>query len=410
MSVQTEVSPRPQVGIGLIQLVSEEPMPCLLPILAFKPAEVMHVVTHRYEKVSRHVMRAADAVGAAPAPDHYYLKVLEDMPAMAEITSVIQEGIARFRDQGLTPIINFTGGTKLMSIGAFRAATQGEIVSFYVDGQNRVFLDGATGAPLENYLSSGVSLEPLSATLSVPIILEAHGCLLKSASRNIDHLIPLADYLLRNPTEEERAFESMAGRDGAFSKIKNPHYPKNWINADAIRFELPAKLAEVAVEVGIVAGDGDKFKLCVPDSKVTSPEKGMLLQANYQFFEGVWWEVAVANAVQNSGAFANVHLNVSISKGGPNPMEEDILALQGLQLAYFSCKRRNAVKLKRHLEELDASARRLGGRLARKYLAVCHLPELMRNDLLERAAQLEVRLIEPFDLQDKTTFLKAISP
>ena len=116
--------------------------------------------------------------------------------------------------------------------------------------------------------------------------------------------------------------------------------------------------------------------------------------------------MAVADAVARCGAFADVHVNVSIAKGGRNPMEEDVLAVQGLQLAYFSCKRSSADKLVRHLEEVDASARRLGGKFARKYLAVCHLPNWMRADLQKRAVQLNVKLLEPPDFGDDEALLR----
>jgi hypothetical protein len=90
-------------------------------------------------------------------------------------------------------------------------------------------------------------------------------------------------------------------------------------------------------------------------------------------------------------------------------MEEDILAMQGVQLAYFSCKRGSQGKLQRQLEEIESSARRLGGKLARKYFAVCHLSGSMRAELRQRAEQLRIRLIEPADMANKTTLAEAVT-
>ncbi len=395
--------------VGLIQLVSEEAMPSLLPILAFKPDRVIHIVSDSFEQHSRYIMRAADSVGAAPSPDCYRMVVLGDMPTMAEMNRAVSEGIAVLRSEGLQPVLNFTGGTKLMSIGAFQAAYKEGAISLYVDGQNRCFLDGGTGPGLTNLLSSGLSLDALAPLLSVQLILEAYGYEKKSKSRKVEALTPLAKYLLNNPNEEELAFQAMAGKGGAFAKINRSRNLKIWKEADKILFQLPEKLAEVAKMAGMIACDGDKVKLRAECAESDPYFYAKSLQSRYQFFEGGWWEVAVADAVMQCGAFADINLNIHIARGGDSPMEEDVLAVQGLQLAYFSCKRKNAEKLMRHLEEVDASARHLGGKFAHKYLAVCHLPEAMRSNLQKRAKQLQIKLLEPMDVADGAALLKAVA-
>jgi hypothetical protein len=395
--------------IGLIQIVSEEAMPSLLPMLALKPAAVTHIVSGSFEQHSMHIMRAADSVGAAPDPNEYEERILQQMPSMADTNRAVSDAISVLQRKGLRPVLNFTGGTKLMSIGAFKAASAAAVTSLYVDGGNRCFLDGGTGPELADLLPTGLSLDTLAPKLSVTMFLVAHGCEQKSRSRNIDALVPLAKHLLMNREDEELAFQAMAGKNGAFAKLKSVRNTNKWREADKISFQLPEKLAKVAEMAGIIARDGDQATLRAESTGSKVHDPGLSLQARYQFFEGGWWEVVVADAVARCGDFADVHVNVSIAKGGRNPMEEDVLAVQGLQLAYFSCKRSSADKLVRHLEEVDASARRLGGKFARKYLAVCHLPDWMRSDLQKRAAQLQVKLLEPPDIADDASLLRALN-
>jgi hypothetical protein len=394
---------------GLIQIVSEEAMPSLLPVLAFKPNWVIHIVTSSFEHQSRQIMRAADSVGAAPPPNCYEEIVFKDMPSMAEIHQAVTNAIKACQQKHLQPVLNFTGGTKLMSIGAFQAAQKEGVTSFYVDGEHRRFLDGASGPAVGDFLKTGLSLDPLAAQLSVQMILVAHGCEWQSRSQKVNApLVALARHLLLNPVEEEAAFRAMAGKGGALAKFKAIRSAAGWRDAEKVKFDLPEPLAKVAEAAEMIIRDGSQARLrgC-PHSK---KEHGLCLQKQYQFFEGTWWELAVAEAIRQCGAFVDVQSNISIAKGGKSPLEEDVLAVQGLQLAYFSCKRGNAGKLHRHLEEVEASARRLGGKFARKYLAVCHLPGDMRGDLQKRAAQLHIKILEPCDLKDDASLLQAANP
>ena len=405
-------------AVGLIQLVSEEAMPSLFPILALKPAAVTHIVSRSFAEHSIFVMRAADAVGAAPPREAYAENILDDMPSMAETHQVVSDAIAAFQRQGLRPVLNFTGGTKLMSVGAFQAALAAAVTSLYVDGDRKVFVDGRTGPELTAMLDDGLALRMLAPQLSVRMVLTAYGCEVQNSKRHGKRLAPVAAALLLNRDDEVQTFENMAGKGGAFASLRTSKSVTRWREADKIRFDLPDSIGAAAEVAGLVRRVGTQFLLSADlngsdknaqSKQCRAPDRGQVLQRRYQFFEGGWWEVAVAHAVEACSAFADVNVNLTIAKGGRLAMEEDVLAMQGLQLAYFSCKRSGADRLVRHLEEVDASARRLGGKMARKYLAVCHLPEHMRDGLQKRAHQLHVKLIEPRDVSDGDAFLNAAS-
>ena len=404
--------------IGLIQLVSEEAMPSLFPILALKPTALVHVTSQGFAQYSNPVLAAAKVANLSPKEDSLLHLPLPTMPSIIETHHAVKEGIDWLRARGLQPVVNFTGGTKLMSIGAFYAAVSTTTPSLYVDGDRQVFVDGRTGPELAAMLDNGLALGMLAPLLSVRMVLTAYGCEVQNSKRHGKELAPVAAALLLNRDDEMQAFENMAGKKGAFASLRSSKSVARWREADKIRFDLPDSIGAAAEVAGLVRRVGTQFNLSADlnhghdnaqSRKYRGPDPGQVLQRRYQFFEGGWWEVVVAQAVEACSAFADVNVNLTIAKGGRLAMEEDVLAMQGLQLAYFSCKRSGADKLVRHLEEVDASARRLGGKMTRKYLAVCHLPEFMRDGLQRRARQLHVTLIEPHELTDPVALLDAVS-
>jgi len=406
--------------IGLIQLVSEEAMPSLFPILAFKPTAVVHVTSMGYERHSEPVLAAAALAHLCPPRESVRHLQLPPMPSITETHHAVKEGIEWLHARGVQPVINFTGGTKLMSIGAFYAAMSTQSPSLYVDGDRRLFVDGQTGPALATVLESGLSLESLASIVKVRTVLTAYGCVVENAQRHSKELVPVAKALLSNLDDEVRLFETIAGKQGAFASLRSSKKPARWRNADQIRFDMPASISVPAEAAGLIRRAGTKFTLSAdlfPDRRPNANARhhrgvdpGQVLQRRYQFFEGLWWELAVARAIEACPAFSDVNPNLTIAKGGRLAMEEDVLAMQGLQLAYFSCKRSSQDKLVRHLEEVDASARRLGGKMTRKYLAVCHLPVSMRDGLMKGADQLHVTLLEPTEISDPAALLRAISP
>jgi hypothetical protein len=82
--------------------------------------------------------------------------------------------------------------------------------------------------------------------------------------------------------------------------------------------------------------------------------------------------LAVLEAARASGQFRDLQWSVNATRpGGALPIEEDLLGVEDLSLAVFSCKRTGErSRLLRAFEELDSAARQLGGTFARRYLAV----------------------------------------
>ena len=131
------------------------------------------------------------------------------------------------------------------------------------------------------------------------------------------------------------------------------------------------------------------------------------LQFAVGFLSGGWWEIAAVSAAEKSGRFRDIRWSVAAGERGfGGSLEEDIVAVDGVQIAYFSCKRGGArSKLTRQLEEMDASAKRLGGVFARKFFCVYLPPSpAIEKFLSRRADELRIRLLGPQDLANPNCF------
>lgn len=407
--------------IGLIQLLGEETIPCLLPMLSFRPAAVTHVASHGFEGHAEQVLRAAELAHAAPPPQERLVIGLSNMPSMTETHHAVSEAIAAFQRRGIRPVINFTGGTKLMSIGAFKAASAEAVTSLYVDGDRGFFCDGQTGPDLLALVQGGLDLRPLGEKLSVKLLAVANGCEMKGHGCRFHELLPLSRHLLAHPEDEQAAWKATHAHGGVFAEIERRRDPKAWARVPEIEFPLPPAVLDLAVRAGLVETSNGMARICPEDSRdLKALAHGRLsnfdqmrligaLQIRVNFFGGGWWEVAVAGAVEDSGKFRDVLWSARLAKEGQRTLEEDVLAVQDINLAYFSCKRGNPLRLMRQLEETDASARRLGGRMTRKYFCACHLDGRIGDDLRRRAKQLHVHLVSAADIDDFPAFLKTVS-
>ncbi len=247
--------------------------------------------------------------------------------------------------------------------------------------------------------------------LSVPRIAAAHGCELIERGLPIKNLVPLSRYLLAHPDEEQAAWKATLSKGGAFASLGTQPSAQKWARVPSIDFTLPPTVRELAVDAGIIEATGDKARIRCDEREALEAlkrdalpwnEKWRLIgtmQARVNFFGGGWWEVAVANAAIESGAFRDVRWSAELAKHGQRELEEDVLAVQGTQLAYFSCKRGDPKRLMRQLEEMDASARRIGGRMARKYFCVCHLNGRINEDVHRRAEQLHIHVVTDAEIE-----------
>jgi hypothetical protein len=375
----------------------------LLPVLALRPARLIHLVTPKVRGRSGPIAVAArDAqIEVDPEPVH-----LPEMPTIRETFAATARAIREVKQSDGLPIVNFTGGTKLMSIGAFRAALHEKAPSLYVDTEHGRFLDGNTGDGILQMLGDNLTFHTLQSALRVHTVALANGCHSVSRGKDWSKYLPLADHLLTHSEEEERCHEVFYGADGLCPKGRGPRKKKDWL----VLAEQALDLSEETGRLGVAAGllqpnDRGGFTL---ERTATEVQR---LQFAVTFFTGGWWEVAVVRAANQAGVFSDLRWSASFGAQSANGrLEEDIVGLDGVQIVYISCKRSaQGQRPLAHLEEIESRARRIGGKFARKFLAV-RLPitdRNLRDALGRRAGELQIRVIGPGELAQPGCFSRA---
>lgn len=392
--------------IALIQLLSEQTMQNVLPVLALKPARLVHLATPKVADRSQWIEAAARQGQVDVTVENV---MLSPMPTIRETSGVVGDQFDALSREGFQVLINFTGGTKLMSIGAFAGALKAKCASFYVDTEYCHFIEGGTGESASKWFGEDLSFTPYQRALTVNMIAVANGRERVTNGQNVTPFVPLAELLLCSPDMERRVWEALDGRGGLFPGGNEPRSAGDWVAKCKRALDLPKDAGQLAEKAGLVEQREGKFFLRDPKPEIMCdlartehrPTPAYFdamrpLQFAHSMLAGGWWEVAVADAARKSGRFRDLRWSCAAGQRGfGGSMEEDVLAVDGVRIAYFSCKRGGGgAKLTRQLEEMHASAERLGGRFVTKYFCVClPLPPSKRNDLYDRAGQLGVRIV-----------------
>jgi len=391
----------------LIQLVGQQAMPNLLAAIAVRPDRIVHLWTRKTRAASEQLRDACKAAGLGA---RIRFVELSDMPGIEETRAAVSRAAAE--DPGC--VVNFTGGTKPMSIGAYAAAAEKGLPSLYVDTDSGEFRDGATAPGFPDlFAERDTSLTTAKSALDVRVIACANGVPFVDAGNDWRPLVPLADLLLRDEELERKTWQTID------PVCKEAERNQNWFQKrDAILGifgrpapVLPRQVLEKAAEAGLVESRGERWfwrqdlaNACREIREGMSPREitaalNTAVDA-LDFFHGKWWEVAVAAFLDRRGIYRDLRWSVQTSIRNQNPIEEDLLGVEGANLLYVSCKHGDFRKsLARTVEEVDASARRLGGSFARKILAVCNPPKGRQESSLRlRCAQLGIELLSRADL------------
>lgn len=417
-------NPRP---ITLIQLISEQTMQNLLPILRFRPSHVVHLSTRRTAGRSNDIVKAANQCGVTFQPEQI---LLSGMPTIIEASRVVRKAITAAHAREHTPLVNFTGGTKLMSIGAYSAAASSSppAASFYVDTDDEEFVDGGTAEGLKQLLEGDYSFTQLRDCLNVATIAAAHGQYYVSEGRHWQPFVPLARYLLDNPEQEQATYDAFYGENGLFPRCTIPSSPEQWLESLDRSLNLPPDVARHAADAGLLRLTSDgQYKL--PDNArsnlqflVDARAQGKSVhdydrqriaateacQFSVNFLTGGWWEVAVAHAAHSTGLFRDLRWSATVGPIARGGLEEDILAVDGVQIVCISCKRGgNKTRLLPHLEEFAARARRVGGNFTRRILALYVPPRGQTFIALRRRAdELGINILTPSGLNNPMAFAR----
>jgi len=398
----------------LIQLVSEQTMQNLLPVLRLKPARLVHLVTPRTVARSAWI---AEAVRQSGCSVELEATTLSAMPGMRETMKETLAAIERGGAQGEEVLVNFTGGTKLMSIGAYVAALKHKTPSFYVDTQDDVFVDGQSAEGLESAFQGDLSFTPILRSLTVDSVAAANGCGRVTGGHDWRPFLPLALHLHTHPDDEHACHITMHGSRGQHPPFANVRRAAQWLNALDQDIPLPEAVARLAVDAGLFRPGSQPHALRLPDDtrhdlielarldgtgKVAGFHTRLFkaiapLQSALNFLGGSWWEIIVAERMRECGRFRDLRWSAQVGERRGAELEEDVVALDGVRIVHVSCKRSSqGGRLLPLLEQINARANRLGGAFNHRFLAIRQPPtgRTLAN-LQHRADDLDIRLLFP---------------
>lgn len=148
-----------------ICMVSGEAAPNLLPIACYRPKKVVMLVSPQMQNQADQLKASISEVVPATKTERVSLAAPNDTN---RTTQVILDCIRR--EEAAKVVVNATGGTKLMSIAAFRAAAAAGVPVFYVNYQD----NSVTLFPAGD-LSRGTVIPSVQAKIEMKHYLAAYG-------------------------------------------------------------------------------------------------------------------------------------------------------------------------------------------------------------------------------------------
>jgi hypothetical protein len=242
-------------------------------------------------------------------------------------------------------VVNISGGTKPMAIGAMRGAQAEEAVCLYTNTEDGeilwLFPDGSTKA------------DPIRVVgLDVPLYIRAYGEEVASSRKVTDvdavhrtwaemigdnHGATYQKVILPVTSAIKKAYKERSGFP-VFCRVRPT--------------QRQQEIIDQLAQKGLWEWDRSEGQIVVTHKLAA------------RFLHGTWVEVYVATQMQRSGLFDDIRLNVElVGVDG----EIDVAAVSNGKLVLIECK--SNVRRSQQLSKLDSFRRRLGGPYAQAYYA-----------------------------------------
>lgn len=371
----------------------------VLPLLALRPARVIHICSRdeRFHAAARHIESAAREAGLDAEFQKHELPAA--VPDIEPVRHALKQTLSVFPDA----VVNITGGTKLMCIGAYLGASEFPVPMLYCDTDRQQFI--ALG---KHRIPSMPSFAEAARRLTLRIVLAAHGKAphaWKFTSAGPAQL----QFGRRAWTLRRQSWDVFLGCDFGrsmrdFFQSEKGRIPnaKAKLRAlceadltEALRDPIPLPVTEFlscAAAAGILEAlpaGGFRLAQCPANEDLRAH-----VERAANLLDGSWLELAVLDFISRSSDFVDPHWSVQPRKGHSGAEEAQsfgetdvvCLALPQGTLQVISCKSAPPKPLE-HLESLRERSQNLGGRYASATLAVLkprpeQVPELRRWEKL----------------------------
>lgn len=315
-----------------IAIVSEQPVPNVLPLLEtdIDAKEVIFLHTGRFTDNISYLESTLKPKGLKVQAELIPDSVAYDY---TEMEAIVGERIEQLQANDKQPMINITGGTKLMSLGAFLAAFNRDVDAYYVEDNSLQWVNTAGQR----------DLTPLTTSLKLDQFLAIHGTQVESTGSEqvppeeqavIDYMTDNLDWLIRVIPHINKGLNVPEGQVGHIDSFKAP-------------VELLDYCDEMETLGFLEETDGG--------FKPTSEEYG-------QFLVSGWLEkhiyLALRRVLKNNGLkgehFHSVQITRSNKKSGKVVRNElDVVALVNNHLFVFECKNRVTKKTQESYKTVD---------------------------------------------------------
>lgn len=385
----------------LFLLVGSNPLPNYVAaqLLAIPPAELVLVYS---DGVVQHRDRLTRELGKKGYTRIAHVRVEESNPTDV-LNRIAHEARGRSGSVGL----HYTGGTKAMSVHAYRALEQTvgrvgnnqRLFYSYLDARHlRLWVEGTA-------LTGSHPISVRSALkVSIQEMLDLHGLTkLKTDMRTNSHWSRVSQSLAAIHADGTRATrwrdwgtgllrDSTPKRELLDAK-KLGHYTTDDFPFQEVRDALQEELPELTFPV--------TFRELAASGQLSKPSKSFA-----QWFDGAWLEHYVFDCldhVRNRGKIDDVALNINPLLGrSDSEFEFDVGCTRGYQLFALSCTTAGLVRYcKPKLLEAVVRAQQLGGAEARIALVCCAEPEdveRLRTQVVDLLGENRVRVFGRQDL------------
>ncbi|MDB6140194.1 MAG: hypothetical protein JWO94_3266 [Verrucomicrobiaceae bacterium] len=365
----------------LLQLVSEQVLPNLLTVMALRPGRIIQVrngdaaKNPRMETATSHFRHALQVLSQEPGFKGYHPKMVElNLPHLSPDLTSTRDVVANTlaTTQGVT--VNFTGGTRLMSIGAFQAAAALGRPSLFCDAASQRFSDGRTGGQGRWPEYAGIA-----STLSARLLMAVEG-------RNPD------DWRSEPATDPLRAFglKAFELRNQQWNILENlsktlrPHFYTHGdklphgaeelkeltlksLPSQATANEHARQYLAAAASAGLLRGDAQSYKLNVQPTK-RSIDRALSL------INSAWLELAVMDCLMRNPRFKEPAWSVELAKNEAfsDYNDTDLVCVDQniAALRVISCKVTTLRPPQELLDAVKERAVRMGGLAAAATLVV----------------------------------------
>lgn len=342
----------------LIQIVSEQQIPNILGALSIQPDTIIHLVSNsKMAKQSAENLEKSFKEAAINAPVTQYI-LPSEIPSIQECYNAINDIYDNHATNNKL-YINFTNGTKLMSIGVYMAATKHQIPSFYVESAKRQFIDGETGTL--TYVKEPFTT-PISS-LNTYILGYGQGSL--TCEKDWKDYVSLAHKC-------QQSFFNYS-----IPSFKNGYEYRQALEKNHCWFQKCLDVQKEATKLSMIkegaTGGHFTFPFTQKEFDNTPCKK---IQNNMEwitkFFISGWWEIIVTEALAKAVDCKEIKWSCVV----PHPsriseFEEDILAISNDKFICVSCKQKsNKEQLLSELNKLHDRTIKLGGNQSISILAV----------------------------------------